>query len=439
MLWRLAMFAVLATACGSQEPALSHDELFDPAACKDCHERHYTEWIGSSHAYAADDPVFAAMNARFLRDTGGDPATCVRCHAPVALAEGATTDGSNLATVDPALKGVTCFACHVVATANPASHEFELATDDVLLGPIDNPVGTGAHHSAYSTLVDRDVWRSTDLCGTCHDFQNTNGVHVHRTYTEWTDSMFSDSFNQLFLSCGGCHMDSDPAKIATGNVPVRRHHNHTLPGMNVALQPWPEANTQRDAINEDLAPVVFARLCLSGGVLQPIVTLDNVMGGHAFPSGDTSTRRAWVELTVYSGTRVIYQSGVVDDDTPLLSKTDPDLWLLGDKLIDDSGAYALFPWQAATLDATGLQPAVTNDPADPRYYHSVTREYPALTEVPDRMTLRVRVRPIGLDVIDELIAGGDLDTAVRARIPTFTLEGTMIEWTGERGDCVPAL
>jgi hypothetical protein len=38
------------------------------------------------HAYAAEDPVFLAMNARGQRETQGAlGAFCVNCHAPLAV------------------------------------------------------------------------------------------------------------------------------------------------------------------------------------------------------------------------------------------------------------------------------------------------------------------------------------------------------------------
>lgn len=84
------------TACGEPEP-LSPQELMDPAICQNCHPQHYREWAGSMHAYAAEDPVFLAMNARGQRETQGALGSfCVQCHAPMAVRTGATTDGLNL-------------------------------------------------------------------------------------------------------------------------------------------------------------------------------------------------------------------------------------------------------------------------------------------------------------------------------------------------------
>src|SRR4029079_3501615 len=55
---------------GASGPVLAN--LTDPETCKTCHPSHYEEWAGSMHAYAAEDPVFRAMNARAQRD---NPAT----------------------------------------------------------------------------------------------------------------------------------------------------------------------------------------------------------------------------------------------------------------------------------------------------------------------------------------------------------------------------
>ncbi|HWO09236.1 MAG TPA: multiheme c-type cytochrome, partial [Polyangiaceae bacterium] len=59
--------AVLACSDDGEPPPttlLTREELMDPLACASCHEKHYQEWASSMHAYAADDPLFVAMNAR---------------------------------------------------------------------------------------------------------------------------------------------------------------------------------------------------------------------------------------------------------------------------------------------------------------------------------------------------------------------------------------
>jgi hypothetical protein len=57
---------------------------------------------------------------------------------------------------------------------------------------------------------------------------------------------------------------------------------------------------------------------------------------------------------------------------------------------------------------------------------------------PDRITVRVRLRPIGLDVMRELVGSGDLDPSLVDEVPTWTLGFTEVEWKGEFGyGCFP--
>ena len=62
--WSWLALALALAACGNDETHLSRDQLLDPETCKTCHPDQFREWSGSMHAYAADDPVFVAMNAR---------------------------------------------------------------------------------------------------------------------------------------------------------------------------------------------------------------------------------------------------------------------------------------------------------------------------------------------------------------------------------------
>ena len=76
---------------------------------------------------------------------------------------------------------------------------------------------------------------------------------------------------------------------------------------------------------------------------------------------------------------------------------------------------------------------VTFDALDPRFYKShVFWELPKANAtfdgVVDRATLRVHVRPIGNEVLDMLVQSGDLDPAIRAKMPDIDV-GELLEWT----------
>jgi hypothetical protein len=438
------MLAVTAAACGGEsappEPKLTEAELMDPASCQKCHPDHHREWSGSMHAYAGDDPVFLAMNARAQRETNGAVGSfCVKCHAPVALATGATTDGTNLASLPAHLRGVTCYFCHSVTDVT-GTHDapLTLAKDKVLRGGIKDPVANEGHASTYSPLHDREDPKSASLCGSCHDIITPLGTHLERTYAEWKDTLFSKA--PLELTCGQCHMDGRKGLAAQSpGTGLRKVHAHTFPGVDTALTPWPEQDAQKQAVQVSLDATLQAALCVKGaaGAATLQVVLDNVGAGHAWPSGATQDRRAWVEVIAYANGQPVYQSGVVPDGTSVTKLNDPDLWLVRDCLLDDNGKEVHMFWEAASYDSNQLPGPITNMQTDPNYYLThVMRTYPRPTStpsvigtMPDRVTMRVRLMPMGLDVLDDLVASGDLDPAIKAKMPVYTLAGTDLEWT----------
>jgi hypothetical protein len=445
-------------ACDGRGPEpLTPAELRDPESCQECHPDHYREWSGSMHAYAAEDPVFRAMEALGQEATGGELGDfCVRCHAPAAVALGQVAQGSDLdgfAEGDPARRGVTCWFCHQVdgVGGEPHNNPLTVADDDQFRGPIGDPVQTHAHRSLSSTLHDRDDLRSSDLCGTCHDIVNPLGTHIEQTFAEWQGSVFHRPVQTGGLTCAACHMQGrDGVAAEAEGVQLRRVHDHAMPGVDLALTPFPEAEDQRARVQELLDDTVNAWLCVSppDTTTAAFVTLENVAAGHGFPSGATADRRVWVELTAYRDGAVIASSGRVAPGEAVGERTDeedPDLWRLWSQLRDESGAPTHHFWDAAEIEDLGaLRAATAFDPNDPAYVQThVTRQYLLRDGPPDRIDLAVHVEPIGLEILDELVAEAGLDPAVRDAMPRMTLAPTVLSWTSavgpNQGDlaCVP--
>lgn len=440
--------AALAMGCasnGEPPPAtyLSREELMDPVTCARCHQKHYDEWASSMHAYAADDPLFIAMNQRGQReDALGD--FCVNCHAPMAVRTGATVDGLNLAELPQALKGVTCYFCHSVEGVDGThNNPLLLADDGVLRGPFADPVPNAAHASRYSALHDRDQLDSSKLCGTCHDLVNTRGVHLERTYREWQDSVFSQPL--VGTTCGQCHMDQsttlEPVAQAPG-VYARRQHSHRFPAVDLPVTPWPGAEELRQAVQSFLDTSLQSAVCVrgTGDNAQIQVVLDNVAAGHSWPSGAAQDRRAWVEVVAYQAGAPAYQSGVVPPGTSVTSLADPDLWLIRDCLLDEAGNEVHMFWQAAEYESNLLPGQKTFDPSDPAFYQThVFQSYPrdgtSIGFYPERVTVRVQLSPFGLDIVDDLVASGDIVDReglsveeLRARLAPLSV-GATLEWT----------
>ena len=431
-------------AAGPVTPVATLDELMDPLTCAGCHAEHYQEWSGSMHAYAADDPLFLAMNARGQRETDGDLGDfCVRCHAPMAVELGLTTDGLNLGTLDQKYKGVTCYFCHsVVEVAGSHNNPLVLADDGVMRGGIQDPVDNGFHASSFSTLHDRNDVAASGLCGSCHDIVTPAGVHMERTYDEWLHSLYSNDVDGQRQTCGGCHMRGRDGVAVPGDdsLPERRLHAHLFPGVDLALTEFPERDAQRAAVERELSSVVLAEVCVSAsaGNTSIFVTLENLTAGHAFPSGAAADRRVWVELRAWALGEEVLSLGVRDDDEPLTSVDEALLWRLGDRLLDDDGAEVHMFWDSRSYESELLPAPTAVLPTEPGWIDTHrTRVFPVTGATVDRITMRVLVRPVGLDVYDDLIASGDLDPSYRALQPTFELTASSLEWTPDLGGCVP--
>jgi hypothetical protein len=185
-------------------------------------------------------------------------------------------------------------------------------------------------------------------------------------------------------------------------------------------------------------------VCVRGaaGGAQIQIILDNVAAGHRWPSGSAQDRRAWVEVQAFAGGAAVYQSGVVPANTSPTASTDPDLWLLLDCMLDESGKEVHMFWEAADYESNLLPGQLTFDSSDPRFYQThVVQQYPRdgslLSTYPDRVTVQVHLAPFGLDVIDALALSGDLEVtgeagadALRAKLAPLAV-GTSVEWTAD--------
>jgi hypothetical protein len=300
-----------------------------------------------------------------------------------------------------------------------------------------------AHRSAHSNLHDRDRLESATLCGACHDLVNGHGTHLERTFAEWQESVFSQA--TVGTSCGQCHMDQsrnlEPAADAPG-VFARRTHDHAFPGVDVPLTEWPGRDELRAANQALLDTTLQSALCVrgAGAITDLRVVLDNVAAGHHFPSGAAQDRRAWVHVTAYAQGEVIYESGDVPADTSVTELDDPDVWSIRDCMLDAASDPVHMFWDATSTETNLLPGQLTFDMSDPRFYQAhVAQKYPRgeafLPTYPDRVTVGVRLAAVGLDVVDDLVASGDLaDTdaltvaELRAKLAPYAL-GADLEWT----------
>jgi len=410
----------------------------DPEQCRTCHPRHYEQWAGSMHAYAADDPVFRAMNQRGQRETGNQLGEfCVKCHAPMAYLEGATSDGLNLDQVPAMLKGVTCYFCHnAIGVGEHFNNDVRLADDTTMRAAIEDPAESPAHAVGYSVYLDSNRRESAELCGSCHDVVTPSGVHLERTFEEYKRSLFGQ-LEEGFETCAGCHMPGREGRAAElPGAPERTIHEHLWPGVDVALSPFPGRETQREAIDCELASNTRIRSVQHDG-LGTFTVQSETSAGHRQPSGAAQDRRMWIEVVAYDADDdVVFESGVIADGeleerAPSDPDYDPQLALYRDWIYDADGALTHSFWKAAPSSAhpDGYESLTLPATIDPSAPHTLSARYAiARHREIARMTVRLRMRPIGLDVLEDLVRSGDLDASVIDLVPTFTLHGAAVEW-----------
>lgn len=438
------------------ETTLSRDELLDPETCKTCHADAYREWSGSMHAYASEDPVFVAMNQRGQEETGGKLGDfCVKCHAPMAVREGLTTDGLNLNDLPPKVKGVTCYFCHDAEKVTGEHNALiTLAGGTTMRGPFGDATKNGVHRSAHSQLHDRRYADSAALCGTCHDIL-TEGpafpgeLHLERTYAEWKTTVFAAEPENGGLRCGSCHMPGrDGVAADFDGVKLRRVHDHSMPGVDLALGPFPELAEQKAKVQQELDQTLRFEICVRQlpGAATLHVTVENISAGHAWPSGASHDRRVWAEVTASDAGSVLYESGHVPAGQPAATFPDPDLWLIRDRVTKTDGTEAHMFWDVAKIEVFTIPGAVTFDPKNPDYLLThLLHRYPVdsgatIPGAPDRVTLKLWMEPIGLEILDDLVKTGHLAQGVRdamprhAILPARGVSDLALEWTPALAD-----
>jgi hypothetical protein len=239
---------------------LLSDQFPSATRCARCHQKQFTEWASSNHAYASISPMFhkfeQAVNALTAGTMG---AFCVRCHQQVGTQKGEPREQPLWDRSLVAREGVTCVTCHRVNAAfgkvngerhiepgtifypvynsGSAPNMGEVTADperfQVAMGP--DQKGTPVHGG---TRVFEQIDKS-EFCVSCHQVAVNLGIKLEVVWEQYRDS---PSFREG-TTCQQCHMgrvpgeakgyDHWPTAIVNGHVvgdPKAKHANHAFYG-----------------------------------------------------------------------------------------------------------------------------------------------------------------------------------------------------------------
>jgi hypothetical protein len=224
-------------------------------------------------------------------------------------------------------------------------------------------------------------------------------------------------------------------------VPARRSHDHIWAGVDVALTDFPHREAMRAAVEECALQnsIQYFSFEFEGSGPSTFVATLETSAGHSMPSGASQDRRMWLEVVGYDeADSVVFESGRIADgaiEAPPGEET--DAWMFHENIYDAAGEPVHMFWEAAPSAQypkgyveralPGAKTAVAGG-------HSLSRAYQLPLTLPRRVEFRLRMRPIGQDVLQDLVESGHLDAAVRAEMPTFTVYSAVAEWTPGTND-----
>jgi hypothetical protein len=288
---------------GEKGPAHLLDHWDDPYDCLGCHQERHQDWSTAQMSRAYTGDFFQAQYFKYaVRDSRRDEkmrgldADCVGCHSPSAFLSGqvpppksARPDNYWIKLDPPPVKkgadrGVFCDFCHSIqgfTGSDPFNHNYRPDA-----GPGRNAKRADLEHSwaPYHPTRVTELFETAELCGICHNEQNTAGVWVKATHREWSETMYADRG----IVCQICHMpprEGKPAKMG----PMRDwNHRHWFGG---GLTEFVEG-AARIKINLEQNQVE------AGGSVPFTITVSDIATGHRFPTGATEERDVWLHVGV---------------------------------------------------------------------------------------------------------------------------------------------
>lgn len=298
----LVVIFFLSVGVGPKDSS-SKSSLKSSKDCRECHEEIYHHWKNAMHSMAIEDPIFKASYMESYLNTAGDAKFhCLRCHAPVTLAN-KDYDLKQEITKE----GVNCDFCHSIKNIDLKNTDqpFELEIGEIKRGPLSN-ADSPAHKTEPSPL-----FKSSELCAGCHEYVNEKGVSILATYSEWKESPYAKEGTQ----CQNCHMPLISGKIVKPKIKVTKLKQINLHAISAAHS----TEQLRKAIQ-----VEIKKINKEGDIIEVVVGVTNIGSGHLVPTGIPSRKLILlVEVKTpneYFSQQKVYQKIMLDDSGKEIKK-----------------------------------------------------------------------------------------------------------------------
>ena len=274
----------------------SYKSFESSETCAACHDEIYNQYQKSAMAKSQILPwdqaeyfKLALPHTRLEKKVAPVEAGCINCHAPLAFLAG-DIPPPPAGKANPKADGVSCDLCHTIIGFEgevPVNGNFIVNPGNVKYGARKDSKPK-FHESRYS-----DFFKSSELCGTCHDETSPYGAWVKETYREWKNG----PYGKANLTCMNCHEPSARGKAAIMGEERKDVKQHLFLGSY--SETW---------MNGAAVVAVYPgkQNIVAGDTLKIQVVVTNHRAGHMFPTGSTEERQLWLHLEAKDSNGKVY-------------------------------------------------------------------------------------------------------------------------------------
>ena len=297
----ILLFIAVAILVASNIPAgeeakgtRQYSDYEKPESCASCHVDIYRQWQRSMMSQAFthhwDEIEYFDLAVKHSeKDAFFKPVAdgCNGCHTPLAyLAGDVPPQRPHMNT--RANESVSCEVCHTISGVHGEAVNFSWISEPGRTKFGAKPGLESPHH----ITAEREIFRKTELCGSCHNEKNPYGIYVKSTQMEWMEGPYAKEDVKCFV----CHMPKAKGRSAqmaqegmvAQHVFLGAHKPSKLKGAIEVSMHCNEVEIPYD------------------GVVTVQVELFNAKAGHKIPTGSVEDRILWLDVTAVDEEGKIY-------------------------------------------------------------------------------------------------------------------------------------
>lgn len=178
-------------------------------------------------------------------------------------------------------ESVSCEVCHLIqGSSTDPPFNFSYIIEPGITKQSSRGVGSD---SPAHRIAKNEFFKTTELCGTCHNEESPYGVWVKSTQLEWKEGPYAKEG----VRCQDCHMPAAPFQTSMMGNTYPDARLHLFHG---AHDPGKVRGTVELRIQPDIRDAV------PGGLVVFTVALFNQKTGHKFPTGSVEDRLLWLQV-----------------------------------------------------------------------------------------------------------------------------------------------